>query len=107
MRIRRSLVVLFLVAAFVLAGAGVVLASANGPGHAPDNATLQATDLSGTFVAPAVLAAQQGKTTYWVYTTNTGACYHRHYCVDEHPHYKHTVKQAKAMGLRACKVCRP
>ena len=107
MRIRRSLIVLFLIAAFLLAGASVALASANSAGHEPDNAALQATDLSGAFVAPAVLAAQQGKATYWVYTTRTGECYHRHYCVAHHTHFRHTVKEAKAMGLRPCKVCRP
>ena len=107
MRVRRSLIVLCLIAAFALAGASVALASPGAVGHAPTNATLQASDLAGTYVAPAVLAAQTGKTTYSVYTTRTGGCYHRHYCVDDHVHYKHTVPEAKAMGLRACKVCRP
>jgi len=107
MRIRRSLVVLFLVAAFALAGASEALASPNSAGPASTIATAQASDLAATFVAPALLAAQQGKTTYWVYTTNTGECYHQHYCVSHHPHYKHTIKQAKAMGYRQCKVCRP
>jgi hypothetical protein len=107
MRIRRSLVVLFLIAAFLLAGASVALGAPNSVGHAPASATAQASDLVGSFVAPAVVAAHQAKATYWVYTTNTGACYHRHSCVAHHPHYKHTVKQAKAHGLRPCKVCRP
>jgi hypothetical protein len=98
---------MFLVAAFVLAGASVALASPNSAGHVPPNATSQASDLAGTFVAPALLAAQQAKTTYWVYRTMISRYYHRHYCVDDHSHFKLTVKQAKAMGLRRCKVCKP
>lgn len=51
------------------------------------------------------LATARGATTY-VYTTRTGACYHRHYCVSHHTHFKVTLRYAKA-HYRPCKVCRP
>ena len=107
MHIRKPLIVVCLLALLMLTGASVALGSPFAVGQAPTAVDLHATDLVGANVAPAVLAAQTGKTTYYVYTTRTGECYHRHYCVSHHTHYRHTVKEAKAMGLRPCKVCRP
>ena len=107
MHIRRSLVVFFLVMAIALTAASVALAAPQSADNSSANAIAQASDLAGTFVAPAVLAALQAHATYYVYTTRTGARYHRHYCVSHHTHFKHTVSWAKSHGLRPCKVCRP
>ena len=107
MRIRRSLAVMFLVAACVLAGASVALASPNSAGHAPANATAQASDLAGIYVAP-VLAVRAAHQTTYVYITDHGIKYHRWGCqylrLSRH---RVSLKYAKSHGYTPCSRCKP
>ena len=55
----------------------------------------------------ASLSSLMQQQTIYVYTTRTGACYHRHYCVAHHVHFRRTLSWAKSHGLRPCRVCKP
>ena len=106
MRIRKSLVIFCLVLGLLLLAAGSALAY-SGSSAPPSHPSATLDQASPVFTAPAVLAVRAAHQTTYVYTTRTGACYHRHYCVSHHTHYKRTLGWAKSHGLRPCKVCRP
>lgn len=103
MTLVRRLVPVSLVALLLLGLFAALAAAAPYSGAAQDQTKAAiATQLTGHSTH---LATARQSTTY-VYITRTGACYHRHYCVSHHTHFKVTLKYAKA-HYRPCKVCHP
>lgn len=104
MHIRRSLVIFGLVLALLLLATSSAFA-ASGSSAPPSRA--QTIDQAPVFVAPAIMAVLAAHQTTYVYITNTGTKYHRHYCVAHHTHYKKTLRWVKSHGYKPCKVCKP
>ena len=77
-------------------------------GESPANVTVQAVDLAGVFVAPALLAVVQAHQTTYVYITDTGLKYHRKGCrYLDHSKRRVSLGWAKSHGYKPCKVCNP
>jgi hypothetical protein len=103
MTLVRRLILVTLVALVLLGLFAALAAAAPYPGSAQDQtkAAIAAQQIGHSLH----LATARASTTY-VYITGTGACYHRHYCVSHHAHYRVTLKYARA-HYRPCKVCHP
>jgi hypothetical protein len=97
--------VLIAFACLLALGVCAVVASAGHHAQTSDQKAKSA-PMAQTIEKSVTVSTARRSTTY-VYTTRTGARYHRHYCVDDHVHYRHTLHWAKTHGYTPCKVCRP
>ena len=117
-RLRLLLVLSLLAVALALLVACPALAHPPCADAQQASATTGAATLTGHVVALAphvlaqagrqqLLATTTTKRTTYVYITGSGKKYHRHYCVNDHKHYKKTLGWVKKHGYKPCKVCKP
>jgi len=100
--------------------AAILIPAATGVAAVKPTSTVKLSEISRALSSESLgfttlLAVPQAKTadleplsTTYVYITRTGSKYHRHYCVDDHPHTRVTLHHAKSHHhLGRCKVCKP